>query len=220
MGGRGSWAWAWERKSLAWLAARLGGTSAVERVQVLATVAVPALGASVPAALLLATHAHARASTRDDVLASRLVLLGLAAGVGAWVLLGGVPLLVTGRAPLSPHLLDAGSAAVALACLAVAAARYRLGEIEPRVRRWLVQALVLVVVCVSTATMTIRTASRISPGTTFVAAFLGYVMTIAVLSFAWLVASPRVVDGGAVLTGAVVAVVVWTTGVARASWVR
>ncbi|NYE35081.1 signal transduction histidine kinase [Nocardioides cavernae] len=129
-----------------WLAARLGGTSAVERAQVLATVAVPALWATVPAALLLATRAHARAATRDDVLASRLVLLGLAAGLGAWVLLGQVPLLVTGQAPLSPYVLDAGSAAVALACLGVAAAHYRLGEIEPRVRRWLVQALVLVVV--------------------------------------------------------------------------
>jgi hypothetical protein len=47
-----------------------------------------------------------------------------------------------------------------------------------------------------------------------------YLFTVAVLSLAWLLSSPRVVVGPAVLVGTVVAVVVWTVGVARASWVR
>ena len=130
----------------AWLATALGGAGPLLRLQVLATVAVPALWATVPALLVVATFAHARADGRDDVLATRLVLLGLAAGLGAWVLLGQVPLLVTGEAQLRWDVLSGASAAVALACLGVAAAHYRLGEIEPRVRRWAVQALVLVVV--------------------------------------------------------------------------
>jgi len=57
-----------------------------------------------------------------------------------------VPLWVTGEAPLRWDVLFGAAAGVCLACLGVAAAHYRLGEIEPRVRRGLVQALVLVVV--------------------------------------------------------------------------
>ena len=130
----------------AWLASALDGAGAVERLQVLVTVAAPALWAPVPARVVVAALVHARAEKRDDVLATRLVLLGLAAGIGAWVLLGVLPLWVTGEAPLQWTVLSGAAAGVTLACLGVAAARYRLGEIEPRVRRGLVQALVLVVV--------------------------------------------------------------------------
>ncbi|GAB2474193.1 hypothetical protein [Jatrophihabitans fulvus] len=77
-----------------------------------------------------------------------------------------------------------------------------------------------VVACFGMATMMIRIASRISPGTMFLAAMLSYAFTIAVLSFAWLLADPAKVDGAAVLTGAVAAVVVWVTGVVRNAWVR
>lgn len=130
----------------AWLAASLAGTAGVERLRVLATVAVPALWATVPALLVLATLAHARAERRADVLATRLVLLGLAAGLGAWLFLGQLPLLVANEAVVRSDVLSGASSAAALACLGIAAAHYRLDEIEPRVRRWLVQALVLVVV--------------------------------------------------------------------------
>ena len=131
----------------AWLGLRLDGAgSAPARLQTLATIAVPALWAAVPALLVAATLAHARASRRTDLLATRLVLLGLGAAVGAWVLLGEVPVLLTESPPVRGDVLAVLAGVVALGCLAAAAARYRLEEIEPRVRRLLVQALVLVVV--------------------------------------------------------------------------
>lgn len=130
-----------------WLALSLGDAgSRRARLDVLATVAVPALWAAVPALLLVAALAHARAEQREDILATRLVLLGLGAGLGTWVLLGQVPVWLTGDSPLRWDLLAALAAGVPLACLAAAAAHFHLDEIEPRVRRGLVQALVLVVV--------------------------------------------------------------------------
>jgi hypothetical protein len=81
-------------------------------------------------------------------------------------------------------------------------------------------AIAIVVACLGTATMNVRLASRISPPTMMLAGIFSYVFTVAVLSFAWLLSTPRVVVGPAVLVGTVVAVVVWTAGVARASWVR
>lgn len=130
-----------------WLGLRLGAAeSSPARLQTLATIAVPALWAAVPALLLAATFAHSRAESRMDLLATRLVLLGLGAGVGAWVLLGEVPAWLTDTTPVRPDVLAVLAGAVALGFLAAASAHYRLGEIEPRARRLLVQALVLVVV--------------------------------------------------------------------------
>jgi signal transduction histidine kinase len=130
-----------------WLALALGDAgSTVARQQVLATVAVPALWASVPAVLVVAALAHVRAVRRDDVLATRLVVLGVGAGAGAWFLLGQVPVWLTGDQLLPWPVLAALSVAVALVCCAAAAAHYRLGEIEPTVRRGLVQAVVLLLV--------------------------------------------------------------------------
>ncbi len=99
-----------------------------------------------PALLVVATLAYTRARRREEVLATRLALLGLGAGVGTWVLLGQVPVWITGTAPLRGDVLAALAAGVSLACLGAAAGHYRLAEIEPRVRRGLVQGLVLVVV--------------------------------------------------------------------------
>ena len=131
----------------AWLGMSLGDAdSPPARLQVLATVAAPALWASVPVLLVVAALAHARARRREDVLATRLVLLGLGAGVGSWILLGQVPVWAGARPPLPDDLLAGLAGGAAIACLGGAAAHYRLGEIEPRVRRGLVQALVLVVV--------------------------------------------------------------------------
>ena len=131
----------------AWLGLALGDAdSAPERLHVLATVAVPVLWAAVPALLVAGTLAHARAVRREDVLATRLVLLGLGAGLGAWVLLGQVPVWLTGESPLRWDVLGSLAVGVPLACVAAASAHFRLEEIEPRVRRGLVQALVLVLV--------------------------------------------------------------------------
>jgi hypothetical protein len=72
----------------AWLGLSLDDAdSAPARLQALGTVAAPALWASVPALLVAAVLAYARARRREDVLATRLVLLGLGAGLGAWILL-------------------------------------------------------------------------------------------------------------------------------------
>lgn len=130
-----------------WVAASADGAgSALERQAVLATVWAPALWAAVPALLVIATLAHLRARERSDVLATRLALLGVGAGVGAWLVLGPVPDLLTGAPLLRDDLLVLLGGGLAVTCVAVAAARYHLGDIEPRVRRGLVQALVLVVV--------------------------------------------------------------------------
>jgi two-component system NarL family sensor kinase len=120
--------------------------SSPARLMVLGTVAAPALAVAVLLMLLAGALAHARAERREDLLATRLVLLGLGAGVGGWILLGAVPAVVGAEAPLRGDVLALLACGVALGCLAVAAAHYRLAEIEPRVRRGLVQALVLVVV--------------------------------------------------------------------------
>jgi two-component system, NarL family, sensor kinase len=130
-----------------WVAALADGAdSALEQQWVLATVWAPALWATVPALLAIATLAHLRARGRSDVLATRLALLGVGAGVGAWLVLGPVPDLLTGAPLLREDVLVLLGGGLAVACVAVAAGRYHLGEIEPRVRRGLVQALVLVVV--------------------------------------------------------------------------
>ena len=130
-----------------WVAAFADGSdSALEQQWVLSSVWAPALWATVPALLAIATLAHLRARGRSDVLATRLALLGVGAGVGAWLVLGPVPDLLTGAPLLREDVLVLLGGGLAVACVAVAAGRYHLGEIEPRVRRGLVQALVLVVV--------------------------------------------------------------------------
>ena len=163
----------------AWLGSSLGGAdSPTTRLQVLATVAAPALWASVPALLVVAVLAHARARRREDVLATRLVLLGLGAGLGAWMLLGQVPVWAGASAPLAGELLAGLAGGVALACLGCAAAHYRLGEIEPRMRRGLVQALVLVVVGAAFVGLvrTVDVAADISVGSMLVGGLLALLL--------------------------------------------
>ncbi|MDR7255374.1 signal transduction histidine kinase [Nocardioides sp. BE266] len=130
-----------------WLALALGGAgSEAERRHVLATVAAPALWAAVPALLLVTALAHARAERREDVLATRLVLLGVGAGLGVWLFLGEAPAWLAGESPVRWDVLAALAVGAPLLCLAAASAHFRLDEIEPRVRRGLVQAVVLLVV--------------------------------------------------------------------------
>lgn len=130
-----------------WLAARLGSADpALERLSLAATVWAPALWAAVPALLVVAALAYTRARHRTDVLATRLALLGVGAGVAAWLVLGPVPALLTGEPLVREDLLVLLGGGLALACVAAAAGHYHLGEIEPRVRRGLVQALVLLVI--------------------------------------------------------------------------
>jgi two-component system NarL family sensor kinase len=120
-----------------WVAAGLGSGAAV---------AAPTLWAAVPALLLAGALAYARAERRADVLATRLVLLGVLAGVAAWLVLGRLPQVLVGDALVRWDLLVLLAGGFALACAAAAAAQFRLDDIEPRIRRGLVQSVVLGVV--------------------------------------------------------------------------
>ena len=116
------------------------------RLQGLITVAGPALTAAVPVALALLGRAVVRAATREDRLAVRLVLLVLLGGLGVRVLLVDLPRRITGSPLLPWEILSLLLAPAVLSCLAAAMLRYRLDEIEPTVRRTLVQAAVATVV--------------------------------------------------------------------------
>ncbi|WP_299924736.1 sensor histidine kinase [uncultured Nocardioides sp.] len=138
----------------AWVAVRLGSAgSPLARLSVWATVWAPALWATAPALLVVATMAYLRARERTDVLATRLALLGIAAGATAWFVLGPAPALLTGAPLLRQDVLVLLGGALGLAGIAAATGRYHLAEIEPRVRRGLVQALVLVVVAAAFVAM-------------------------------------------------------------------
>lgn len=130
-----------------WLAVALGRAgSPGERLQVIGTVFGPAVVATIPVLLSVVAFDQARASRREDVLATRLVLLGVVSGVGAWLLLDPVPRWLTGETLLPRQLLLLVVLTAVVGCVGSAIAHYRLGEIEPKVRRGLVQAVVLVVV--------------------------------------------------------------------------
>lgn len=164
---------------VAWLGLRLDAAgSPPARLQVLATVVSPALCVAAPLLLVAAALRHAAAREREDVLATRLVLLGLGAGVGAWALLGQVPVWLTGEAPLPGGVLAPLAGGVTLGCLATAAARYRLAEIEPRVRRGLVQALVLVLVAAAFvgAVRAVDMAADISAGSMLVGGLIALLL--------------------------------------------
>lgn len=161
-----------------WLGVALPAGSSADRLMVLGTVFTPALVAVVPLMLVAGALAHASAERREDLLATRLVLLGLGAGVGAWILLGEVPGLVGAEAPLRGDVLAVLAGGAALGCLAVAVARYRLAEIEPRVRRGLVQALVLVVVGAAfvAAVRAVDVAADISAGSMLVGGLIALLL--------------------------------------------
>ena len=95
-----------------WVAAMAGGDQPdAARLQVLLTVAGPALLATTPAVLAVTGVLYVRAIDREDRLATRLVLLGVGGGVVARLLLGDVPQRITGRAPgalAAPHPPDRG----------------------------------------------------------------------------------------------------------------
>jgi signal transduction histidine kinase len=132
--------------AVAWVAVQWPGAPVPTRRAALATLGAPALWVTVPAMLVAGLLAHLRAGRRGDVLATRLALLGVGAAVGLWLVLGPGPALVTGAAAVRQDLLVLLAGVVAVACVAAASAGWRLEEIEPRLRRGLVQGLVLVVV--------------------------------------------------------------------------
>ena len=114
--------------------------------QAWATLVGPGLLATVPAILVVTAWAHVRAEGREDRLATRLALIGVGGGVAGWLLLGQVPQWLTGD-PLVPwSVLALLVVPVAGGCATVAIGRYRLDEIEPTVRRAVVQVAVAALV--------------------------------------------------------------------------
>jgi signal transduction histidine kinase len=155
---------------------------AAERLQAMITVAGPALAATVPVALLVLVRGYLRAPTRQDRLAVRLVLLALIGGLGVRILLIDLPRRITG-APLLPwEILALLLAPAVLSCLAVAILRYRLEEIEPTVRRTLVQAVVATLV--GTAFVGVVGAVNLASETSFEAMVAGGVVAVLLLPLA------------------------------------
>ena len=159
-----------------------GLTPEAARLQALITVAVPAALAVVPAVLLALTWRYLRAPTRDDVLAVRLALLTIGAGLVAVLLLGVVPEQVTGQPLLPWGVLVLLLSPAVLALLVVAIVGYRLDEIEPTVRRALVQAVVAAVF--ATAFVAIAAGVDQASETSFDSMLAGGVVALLVLPLA------------------------------------
>jgi two-component system, NarL family, sensor kinase len=130
-----------------WLAGPARGlTDPAARLQAGLTVVAPALVVAVPLVLGLLAWAYLRAEDRPDLMAARLVLVALTGGLVARMLLGDLPDRLTGEPLLPWDLLVLLLTPAVLACIVIAALAYRLEEIEPTVRRALVQAVVVAVV--------------------------------------------------------------------------
>ena len=161
-----------------------------ERTQALLSVVAPSLVVAVPAAAVALTLTVGRARSREVRLAARLALLALVSGVAVRLLLGDLPDRVAGGPILPWDVLLLLVAPPALAGVVVALVGYRLEDIEPVVRRTMVQGAVAALV-----------------GTAFVAS-------------AGAVGRATDVPVGAVLAGGVVALAVLPVGVALQRGVR
>jgi two-component system NarL family sensor kinase len=131
----------------AWLLAfAVGRDASAARLQTIATVAAPALVATFPVIVAVLLGGYLRAREREDRLALRLVLLAVIGGVAVRVLFIDLPARL-GDQPLVPwDLLALLLVPAVLTCFVVALLHYRLDDIEPTVRRALVQALVATIV--------------------------------------------------------------------------
>ena len=116
-------------------------TTETARLQALVTVVPPALVVAVPAVVALLCWRYARSDDRATRLATRLALIGILGGVVLRVLLGDLPERLTGDPLLPWDVLVLLITPAVLGCLAVAVDGSRLEEVEPTVRRALVQAL-------------------------------------------------------------------------------
>jgi signal transduction histidine kinase len=134
----------------AWLLVGARGLApGAARVQALVTVVPPALVVAVPTVVGLLCWRYARSDDRATRLATRLALVGILGGVMGRVLLGDLPQLLTGDPLLPGDVLVLLITPAVLGCLVVAVDGYRLDEVEPAVRRALVQAAADAVVATS-----------------------------------------------------------------------
>jgi hypothetical protein len=128
-----------------WVAAVLAAADGPHRTQALLSVAAPSLVVVVPAVLAVLVVTYLRAGSREVRLAARLVILVLGAGLGIRLLLGDLPEQVTGDPILPWDVLLLLLVPPVLAGVVVALVGYRLDDIEPVVRRTVVQGAVAAV---------------------------------------------------------------------------
>jgi len=134
----------------AWLLGPARGlTTEAARLQAQVTVVPPALVVALPAVVALLCWRYARSDDRATTLATRLALIGILGGVVARVLLGDLPQRLTGDPLLPWDVLVLLITPAVLGCLVVAVDGSRLDEVEPTVRRAVVQALVVGLVATS-----------------------------------------------------------------------
>jgi signal transduction histidine kinase len=124
-------------------------TTESARVQAQVTVVPPALAVALPTVVALLCWRYARSDDRATTLATRLALIGIVGGVVGRILLGDLPQRLTGGPLLPGEVLVLLITPAVLGCLVVAVDGYRLEEVEPTVRRALVQAAAVLVVATS-----------------------------------------------------------------------
>jgi signal transduction histidine kinase len=153
-----------------------------ERLQGLITVAAPALVVALPAMLGILVLAFVRSDDVQDRLAVRLVVLALTGGVVVRLLLVDLPSRLGDAALVPWAMLGPPLVAAVLACVVVALLRYRLDDIEPTVRRALVQALVATIVGI--AFVAVAGAVNLASEASFEAMVAGGVVAVLLLPVA------------------------------------
>ena len=134
----------------AWLLGPARGlTTEAARLQAQVTVVPPALVVALPTVVALLCWRYARSDDRATTLATRLALIGILGGLVARVLLGDLPQRLTGDPLLPWDVLVLLITPLVLGCLVVAVDGSRLDEVEPTVRRAVVQALAVGLVATS-----------------------------------------------------------------------
>jgi two-component system NarL family sensor kinase len=129
------------------VAATLRGTSGPARLLAVLAVGLPAAALATLAGLVaVLVLGYTHAATREDRLALRLPLLTFAGAAGAAAFLHELPRRLTGSPLASWDVLIVVLAPTAAAGLVIALLRFRLEDVEPAVRRALVQAAAAVVV--------------------------------------------------------------------------
>ena len=124
-------------------------TTEAARLQAQVTVVPPALVVALPTVVALLCWRYARSDDRATTLATRLALIGILGGLVVWMLLGELPQRLTGDPLLPSDVLVLLITPAVLACLVVAVDGSRLDEVEPTVRRAVVQALAVLLVASS-----------------------------------------------------------------------
>ena len=119
------------------------------RLQAQVTVVPPALVVALPTVVALLCWRYARSDDRATTLATRLALIGILGGLVARGLLGDLPQRLTGDPLLPWDVLVLLITPAVLGCLVVAVDGSRLDDVEPTVRRAVVQAFAVGLVATS-----------------------------------------------------------------------